>query len=78
MDVRTATAEELQTNFTQYLGFVMNGGEVIVTNNGKEVGRFVPPSRTPLTDSLYGILKTKADPDEAREEALLKKYANPD
>lgn len=78
MDVKTATAEELQTNFTQYLGFVMNGGEVIVTNNGEEIGRFVPRSRTPLTDSLYGILKSKADPDKTREEALLKKYANPD
>lgn len=86
MDIRTATAEELQANFTQYLGFVANGGEVIVTENGKEVGRFVPRSRgfaggehlTPLTDSLFGILKSKEDPDKAREEALLKKYANPD
>ena len=78
MDIKTATAEELQANFTQYLGFVANGGEVIVTDNGKEVGRFVPRSRTPLTDSLVGILKSKEDPDKAREEALLKKYANPD
>ena len=95
MDVRTATVQEMQTNFAKYLGFVANGGEVIVTDNGKEVGRFIPRSRTqpaggcvdgfaggehltPLTDSLLGILKSKEDPDKAREEALLKKYANPD
>lgn len=78
MDIRTATVQEMQTNFAKYLGFVANGGEVIVTDNGEEVGRFIPRSRTPLTDSLVGILKSKEDPDKAREEALLKKYANPD
>lgn len=113
MDIRTATVQEMQTNFAKYLGFVANGGEVIVTDNGKEVGRFIPRSRTqptgggsevdrrstpevpakressvdgfaggehltPLTDSLLGILKSKEDPDKAREEELLKKYANPD
>ena len=37
----------------------MNGGEVIVTKNGKEVGRFIPRKAAVsyLTDSLTGILK---------------------
>ena len=75
MTVKTATAAEIQMNFPQYLGFVMNGGEVIVTENGEEVGRFIPRAGTTLTDSLTGILKTKADPADAREEGLREKYA---
>ena len=78
MDVRTATAEELQTNFTQYLGFVMNGGEVVVTEGGKEVGRFVPAAQPSAAKKLTGILKKNIDPDQAREGALREKYARTD
>ena len=38
----TATATEMQNNFGRYLSLVMEGVEVIVTKNGKEVGRFLP------------------------------------
>ena len=38
----TATATEMQNNFGRYLNMVINGIEVIVTKNGKEIGRFVP------------------------------------
>ena len=38
----TATATEMQNNFGKYLNFVMSGQEIIVTKNGKEVGRFIP------------------------------------
>ena len=31
----TATATEMQNNFGRYLSIVQNGGEVIVTKNGK-------------------------------------------
>ena len=37
----TATATEMQNNFGRYLNIVMNGGEVVVTKKGKEVGRFI-------------------------------------
>ena len=37
-----ATATEIQNNFGKYLGMVMQGNEVIVTKNGKEVGRLIP------------------------------------
>ena len=37
----SATATEIQKNFGKYLNLVMNGQEVIVTKNGKEVGRFM-------------------------------------
>ena len=38
----TATATEMQNNFGKYLNLVLEGKEVIVTKNGKEVGRFIP------------------------------------
>lgn len=71
----TATSTEMQNNFGRYLNMVIAGNEVIVTKNGKEVGRFVPKEKTVsyLTDSLTGILHSKADGDE-REKALKAKY----
>ncbi len=71
-----ATATEMQNNFGKYLALVQSGQEVIVTRNGKEVGRFVPRDKavTYLTDSLAGILKGDMDIDQARKERLSKKY----
>lgn len=58
-----ATATEMQNNFGKYLNMVMNGNEVIVTKNGKEIGRFIPKDTAVsyLTDSLTGILKGNYD-----------------
>ncbi len=72
----TATSTEMQNNFGRYLAIVQNGGEVIVTKNGKEVGRFIPRAAAVsyLTDSLTGILKGDMDIDRAREERLREKY----
>lgn len=72
----TATATEMQNNFGRYLNMVMEGREVIVTKNGKEVGRFVPKKETVsyLTDSLAGIIKGNYDQDEMRQERLREKY----
>ena len=72
----TATATEMQNNFGRYLGIIQNGGEVIVTKNGKEVGRFIPRAAAVsyLTDSLTGIIKADMDIDQAREERLREKY----
>ena len=76
----TATATEMQNNFGRYLSIVMGGNEVIVTKNGKEVGRFVPRGKAVsyLTDSLTGILKGDADPEQAKEEGLKRKYETAD
>ena len=73
----TATAAEMQNNFGRYLSLVMDGIEVIVTKNGKEVGRFLPREAAVsyLTDSLTGILKENADLDQVKEERLREKYA---
>lgn len=58
----------------------MNGQEVIVTKNGKEVGRFIPKEASVsfLTDSLIGILKDDYDLSEAKAERLLNKYGSVD
>ena len=72
----TATATEMQNNFGRYLNIVITGGEVIVTKNGKEVGRFIPKDAAVsyLTDSLTGILKGGHDLKDAKEERLKEKY----
>ena len=72
----TATATEMQNNFERYLAVVQEGKEIIVTKNGKEVGRFIPREKAVsyLTDSLAGILKGDTDLDKAREKRLGKKY----
>ena len=64
-----ATATEMQNNFGRYLNMVMNGNEVIVTKNGKEIGRFIPKDAVVsyLTDSLTGILTGNYDFEEERE-----------
>ena len=72
----TATATEMQNNFGRYLNMVMGGKEVIVTKNGREVGRFVPKDAAVsyLTDSLTGVLKGDHDLEQARDERVGTKY----
>lgn len=76
MEISTATATEMQNNFGKYLSLVMAGQEVIVTRNGKEVGRFIPKDAVVsyLTDSLTGILKKDVNLDEVKAERLKEKY----
>ncbi len=76
----TATATEMQNNFGRYLNMVIGGQEVIVTKNGREVGRFIPKSASVsfLTDALTGILPANIDLDEAKESYLKEKYETAD
>ena len=78
--IATATSTEMQNNFGRYLHIVMNGGEVIVTKNGKEVGRFIPRNAAVsyLTDSLTGILKESTEMDRAKAEGLKAGYESAD
>jgi len=71
-----ATATEMQNNFGKYLNMVINGNEIIVTKNGKEIGRFIPKDAAVsyLTDSLTGILKKNHNAEQEKEAALKKKY----
>ena len=76
MAIKIATATEIQNDFQRYLNLVMSGQEVIVTKNGREVGRFIPKNAAVsyLTDSLTGILKDDRDLDEIKAERLAEKY----
>lgn len=76
----TATATEMQNNFGRYLNLVMSGQEIIVTKNGREVGRFIPKdvAVSYLTDSLTGILREDYDLDEVKVESMRAKYGSVD
>ena len=76
MIITTATSTEMQNNFGKYLNLVMSGQEIIVTKNGREVGRFIPKDAaiSYLTDSLTGILKDEYNLDEEKSERMKEKY----
>ena len=76
MITATATATEMQNNFGRYQNLVMSGQEVIVTKNGREVGRFIPQNAVVsyLTDSLTGILKEDYSLEKVKTERLTQKY----
>lgn len=78
MNISTATATEMQNNFGRYLNLVMSGQEIIVTKNGREVGRFIPKNAAVsyLTDSLTGILKEDYNLDKVKTERLAEKYGS--
>jgi prevent-host-death family protein len=71
------TATEMKNNFDKYLDMVIRGNEVIVTKNGKEIGRFIPKAQSIsyLTDSLTGIIKGDYDLKKEKERKLDSKYA---
>ena len=78
--IEIATATEMQNNFGRYLNLIMSVHEIIVTKNGREVGRFIPKNAaiSYLTDSLTGILKENYDLDEAKTERLTEKFGSID
>ena len=57
--MQTVKATELQNNFGKYLQSVIDGNEIIIIKNGKEVARLISKGKTVsyLSDSLLGILK---------------------
>ena len=75
--IATATATEMQNNFGKYLALVIEGQQIIVTRNGREVARVIPKEDAVsfLTDSLTGVLKGNTNIDQARKESLTEKYA---
>ena len=62
------------------LNLVMIGQQIVVTKNGREVGRFIPKDVTIsyLTDSLTGILKGNYDLNKEKSERLMEKYGSVD
>ena len=74
MNISTATATEMQNNFGKYLNLIMSGQEIIVTKNGREVGRFIP--KNAAVSYLTGILKEDYNLNEAKTERLAEKYGS--
>lgn len=52
----------------------MEGTQIIITKNGKQVARLIPEDAAVsyLTDSLTGVLKGNFDPDEAKDRGIKK------
>lgn len=75
-----ATVTEVQNNFEKYMAQVQAGKEIIITKNGKEIGRLVPSSEVKsfLTDSITGILQENYNMDQVRDERLKEKYTTDD
>ena len=70
------TATEIQNNFGKYLNMVINGNQVIITKNGKEVGRIIPKdvSATYLTDTLTGVLRNTLPDTDSRAQRIKEHY----
>lgn len=75
----TVSATELQNNFGKYLQYVLDGNEVVILRNGKEVARLISHEKSVgfLTDSLTGILKADYSEEDVKAERM-KKYESID
>ncbi len=65
-----ATATQVQNNFGRYLSAVMNGDEIIIMKNGKEVARMISKDASAgfLTDALTGVIGPGFDEDGLKAE----------
>ncbi len=72
-----ATREAIQEHISEYLDMMENGEEIIMTKNGKEIGRFLPRGKVVslIGEKVAGIIRGDIDVDKIREEALRRKYA---
>ena len=66
----TATATEVQNNFGRFLQAAIDGNEVVILKNGKEVARLVSRESAVsyLTDSLIGVISGDHDEKQILEE----------
>ena len=56
-----ATRDTIQEHISEYLDMMENGEEIIMTKNGKEIGRFLPRGKvvTLIGERLKGILSNR-------------------
>ncbi|MBQ9384525.1 MAG: type II toxin-antitoxin system prevent-host-death family antitoxin [Ruminiclostridium sp.] len=71
----TATATDVQNNFGRYLQSAIDGNEIVILKNGKEVARLVSRQKAVsfLTDSLTGVLANDYDYKAERAERYERK-----
>ena len=72
--MQTVKTTELQNNFGKYLQAVIDGNEIIIIKNGKEVARLISKDKTVsyLSESLLGILKNDISEKDITKERVLK------
>ena len=82
-NLELAGVDELSNDFDKYLQIVKDGREVSMTQDLKQIGRFVPLNTvmSSLTESLTGFFKSDADSDvdldnerDERHEYFKEKY----
>jgi len=68
----TVSATEVQNNFGKYLQYAIDGNEIIIQKNGKEVARLISKDQvvSSITDSMRGILKKDYNDKEIRKERI--------
>lgn len=74
-------ATELQNNFGKYLAKVIEGEELIIMKNGKEVARMTPKEKVNqfLSDQLLGMFPELGDLTKDDERAArVEKYESDD
>ena len=69
--MQTVKSTELQNNFGKHLQSVIDGNEIIIIKNGKEVARLISKDKT-VSDSLLGILKNDISEKDITKERVLK------
>ena len=73
VNVTKATVTEIKNDFDRYLNRIIIGNEVIITKNGKEIGRMIPSQTASfLTDSLTGVIKGDYDVEEEKKRIVEK------
>ena len=65
-----ATATEVKNNFGFYLNSAIEGNDVVIMKNGKEVARLIATTKaiSYLTDSLVGVLADDYDDKAVKKE----------
>ena len=75
-NLELASVDELNNDFDKYLQNDKDGHEVSMTQNLKQIGRFIPLNTvmSSLTESLIGIVKGDYDLEQVRDEYFREKY----
>ena len=73
--MKKVTVTKIQNNFNKYLKYVIDGKEIIITKNDKEIARLIPTKKPVrfITDSLVGILKNNYDDKLLKETRIRNK-----
>ena len=71
-----ATATEVKNNFGFYLNSAIEGNDIVIIKNGKEVARLISNTKaiSYLTDSLVGVLTKDYDDKAIKKERYSKQW----